>query len=407
VFGDFDALSWDLGNPDGDPLDFANPVAPAFFPPLQDPSFQPMKGPMNTQSLRGMANDGPMHWRGDRNGALDAPTAQPDSGAYDEKAGFLKFQAGFINLLGRPGPIPAQDMSDFADFILQVMYPPNPNRSIDNQLSADQAAGRNYFLNRVTETGTNTCASCHRLDPNGNAEFGVPFPGFFGTDGRSVKDPFPQMFKIPQLRNLYQKVGMFGFPSDAVILGLPLVPAPIPGMDGYLGDQVRGFGTNRAGDFDNVMRFVSNIAFSSLFPIIPNPGGFGVDAQGFKDRQQIVAFLYAFDTNLAPVVGQEATVEFGNQAAAAPRLAIFEARANAGECDLIAKADVGREQGYLYVGGDTFTPDQAGQPAVTSAQITALVTGPHTGVTFLCTPPGSGQRLGIDRNLNGILDGDE
>ena len=33
-----------------------------------DPDFHPMKGPMTTQSLRGMANHGPMHWRGDRTG---------------------------------------------------------------------------------------------------------------------------------------------------------------------------------------------------------------------------------------------------------------------------------------------------------------------------------------------------
>src|SRR6185437_6198830 len=138
VFGDFDGLAWDLGNPDADPKQNLNPNVPSFFPPLADPSFQPMKGPMTTQSLRGMANDGPMHWRGDRNGTLDEPTFQPNSGAFDEKAGFIKFQAGFTDLLGRSGNIPDQDMSDFADFILQVMYPPNPNRSIDNQLTPDQ-----------------------------------------------------------------------------------------------------------------------------------------------------------------------------------------------------------------------------------------------------------------------------
>ncbi len=50
------------------------------------PIFHPMKGPMTTQSLRGMANHGPMHWRGDRTGGNDAPSAQPDSGAFDERA---------------------------------------------------------------------------------------------------------------------------------------------------------------------------------------------------------------------------------------------------------------------------------------------------------------------------------
>jgi hypothetical protein len=28
-------------------------------------------------------------------------------------------------------------------------------------------------------------------------------------------------------------------------------------------------------------------------------------------------------------------------------------------------------------------------------------------LTYTCTPPGSGQRIGIDRDLDGVLDGDE
>ena len=50
-----------------------------------------MKGPMTTQSLRGMANHGPMHWRGDRTGGNDEPSAQPNGGTFDEDAAFKKF----------------------------------------------------------------------------------------------------------------------------------------------------------------------------------------------------------------------------------------------------------------------------------------------------------------------------
>ena len=38
--------------------------------------FHPLKGPMTTQSLRGMANHGSMHWRGDRTGGND-PRRRP------------------------------------------------------------------------------------------------------------------------------------------------------------------------------------------------------------------------------------------------------------------------------------------------------------------------------------------
>jgi YVTN family beta-propeller protein len=79
VFGDFDALGWDLGNPDGTALTNIMPRL-SCFPTDQIPQrdFQPMKGPVVTQSLRGMLNAGPMHWRGDRNGSLDFPNGQFD-----------------------------------------------------------------------------------------------------------------------------------------------------------------------------------------------------------------------------------------------------------------------------------------------------------------------------------------
>jgi len=32
----------------------------------QNNVFHPMKGPMTTQTLRGLVNSGAMHWRGDR-----------------------------------------------------------------------------------------------------------------------------------------------------------------------------------------------------------------------------------------------------------------------------------------------------------------------------------------------------
>ena len=64
-----------------------------------DPDFHPMKGPMTTQSLRGMANHGPMHWRGDRTGGND-----PGGDPLDEDAAFKKFNVAFAGLLGRSGP---------------------------------------------------------------------------------------------------------------------------------------------------------------------------------------------------------------------------------------------------------------------------------------------------------------
>ena len=103
---------------------------------------------MTTQSLRGMANHGPMHWRGDRTGGNDAPSAQPDSGSFNEAAGFMKFNPAFQDLLGSDAQLTTADMQAFADFVLQFTYPPNPIRNLDNSLTADQQAGSEFLPGR-------------------------------------------------------------------------------------------------------------------------------------------------------------------------------------------------------------------------------------------------------------------
>lgn len=62
IFGTMDKLAWNLGNPDDHVTTNTQPHANAGF--AQD--FHPMKGPMTTQTLKGMATHGAMHWRGDR-----------------------------------------------------------------------------------------------------------------------------------------------------------------------------------------------------------------------------------------------------------------------------------------------------------------------------------------------------
>ena len=62
VFGDVDAMAWDLGNPDQDVAVNPNRFVNFVLTPDESASFHPLKGPMTTQSLRGLANSGPMHW---------------------------------------------------------------------------------------------------------------------------------------------------------------------------------------------------------------------------------------------------------------------------------------------------------------------------------------------------------
>src|SRR5262249_55018752 len=132
VFGDFDGLAWDLGDPYG-------PILPN--PNFSGaPTWHPMKGPRVTQSLRGLADAGPLHWRGDRP-AESAPGGHPP----DVDGAFKKFNPAFVSLLGGTRQLTTGQMQAYTDFALTIRYPPNPVRSLDDQLTTQQASGLSRF----------------------------------------------------------------------------------------------------------------------------------------------------------------------------------------------------------------------------------------------------------------------
>ena len=396
IFGDKDDLSWDLGNPDGDvvppPSNFIDNFGVGYV------DFHPMKGPMTTQSLRGMDNHGPMHWRGDRNGEGQGANAQPNGGAFSEQAAFKAFNGAFVGLIGRDQELTAAQMQAFTDFQLQVMYPPNPIRALDNSLNADQQAGRDFFFNNDTFAlfdGAQVfkCASCHVTDPSGNAQYGVPRPGFFGSDGQLVGGEFSQTFKVPHLRNLYTKVGTFGFADGDFFFNNEFVPFYDPS---FMGDQIRSFGFTHDGSKDVPMRFFNAFVATPFTP------------EGFTEPEtmrKVAEFVFAFDTNLKPIVGQQVTLTSTNGATVGPRIDLMRARANLGDCELIAKTTTyGRELG-LFWNGTKFTTSFSSIAPMTDAQVRALASS--RTITYTCTPPGSGYRLGVDRDADGYRDGDE
>jgi hypothetical protein len=407
------------------------------------PIFLPMKGPMTTQSLRGMANHGPMHWRGDRNGGLDEMSAQPNAGIFNEDLGFKKFNVAFPGLLGADAQLSAADMQAFTDFILQVTYPPNPIRNLDNQLTPFQQAGKAFFNNKlpsgqeIPSDTFHTCNTCHVVDPDANRAAGVAKPGFFGSDGRYSFESETQTFKVPHLRNLYQKVGMFGmadtFPNFAALPNpaalvplLAFLPAPFNDTN-HQGDQVRGFGFLHDGSVDTVFRFHGANLFVNrpANAQFPNVGGITTDAAGILLRRQLEAFMMAMDSNMAPIIGQQVTLgdDNENDAALNARIDLLKARAAAGECDLVVRGrrDVrhrGRSQeveaGFLYnPGTGLYKMSVASAPAISEA---GLRNGDSHGhrcndgadpITYTAVPTGSGARIALDRDLDGVYDGDE
>ncbi len=414
IFGDMDDLAWDLGNPDD--VVKASPI-PINLGPLFNllsllnstglPSkingsgniaqFHPMKGPMTTQTLRGLKYSGAMHWRGDR--SVGAYGTDPT----DTTLSFKNFIGAFQGLVGMPNLPSDADMQRFADFQLQVMLPPNPVRNLDNSLNDSQTRGQAFYSGPRPSDGTVTtpaqeallggktsftCNGCHTLDAA---------QGFFGTGGNQSFEVQTQTVKIPHLRNAYAKVGMFGTPKVAFFDSAD---------SGPMGDQIRGFGFLADGSTDTLFRFFN----AGVFAPTSNSGFPQVNPD--QTRRDVEQYILAFDTDLAPIVGQQVTLTSTNAASAGPRINLLLQRAgapftskalggNVVECDVVANVVLnGRVMGFLYdPAAGNFIPDD-GSDRVSDATLRALAATAGMEVTYTATTPGSGARIAFAQNTN-------
>ena len=418
TFGDMDDLAWDLGNPDNAvtqspiPINLSGLVsfligiqATGLPSPLNGSNkladFHPMKGPLTTQTLRGLRNSGAMHWRGDRS------TGPMGTDPFDSNVSFNNFIVAFQALVGSVDQPSPAEMQTFTDFQLQVLPPPNPVRSLDNSLTASQQRGRDFYSGSRPSDGVNSpladqlfgkssfsCNGCHTLDSS---------QGSFGTGGNQSFDALPQVVKVPHLRNLYAKVGMFG--STAVDFYTAA-------DSGSMGDQVRGFGFLSDGSTDTLFRFFHAGAFNPT-----SNSGFPQDSPaGTTDaaRRDMEQFVLAFDSDLAPIVGQQVTLTSDNTGAAGPRIDLLIQRAAAPftskslngvvtECDLVAQVvQNGRITGYLYDPvANNFIPDD-NSPPLSDTALRALAANSGQEVTYTATTPGSGSRIAsATRRLTG------
>ena len=461
IFGDMDHLAWNLGNPDApntrnpqpQPTRNITELACTLVGP-SDPfceflgvvngngdldGFASMKGPMTTQTMRGMSTHGHMHWRGDRaNGYFGIDDAQ----TLDERLSFKNFIVAFEGLLGMDIALPASvsatnksadvialenDMGKFADFMLAVQLPPNPHVGLDRRHSSSAEIGRRFFDGDRRSDGLAQDAASNGPEPDGVTCAGChvhnPAEGFYGTDGSVAHGGEVLMLKVPHFRNLYQKAGMFGLPDREFFL-------PSTTRD-HQGDQVRGFGFLHDGATDQLFNFLQGAVFDNGEEGCP-PGldsSHGCDLNdgflGIPDdvvRQGLVDFLMEFDSDLAPIVGQQITLSAAVQSAdILARLDLLERRAATAfeskvlggivtDCDLVAQGYVnGETRGFLYDPvSRTYVSDRAGEAALTVSKLRDLATAnPSHTLTFTCVPPGSGRRVALDRDRDGVLNQDE
>ncbi|XYH98741.1 thrombospondin type 3 repeat-containing protein [Sorangium sp. So ce1128] len=157
------------------------------------------------------------------------------------------------------------------------------------------------------------------------------------------------------------------------------------------------------------MGFSPFTGFANQFGTFPdNPDGLPDSPTGDVVRRQLEAFVLAFDSNVAPIVGQQVTLRSGNQAVAGPRIDLLIARAEAGECDLVAKSHLAsQELGFLYTGAGQFVVDRMAIAPVSDALLRQAAVSTGRPLTYTCAPLGSGYRTGVDRDEDGFLDGDE
>jgi YVTN family beta-propeller protein len=344
--GHRDGMVWDLGNPQGS----VDPVN-VFFPPNLNgtDNLHPMKGPMMTQSLRGIIGNEPLHWRGDR-------------------AGLESFNGAFVSLLGGPRQLTTQEMADFKSFVQSLKYPPNPNQS-QSRTPNEFTGGFSFFSFEKLDGGMVNCSDCHLVT---NFQ-----PGTDNKITPSLALQEPQSVKVPQLRGLYQKVGLDRTQNSP---------------------QITGFGLTHDGTFDTLFNFMKAPQF--LFNVDP--------ATADSWRRAMEDMLLRLDTGTPPAIGLMVTVDASNRSSGIvlSRINLLMSQAQQNNCDLIVHGLYGGTPRSFLFSGTTFLPDSLLEPPA-SLQTLLNSAGARAELTFLGVPKGEGRLRSIDVNSNGILDDDE
>lgn len=403
-----DHLAWDLGNPAGDMKDHTGQNLGANVPGLNAgfQPFHPMKGPMTTQTLQDIIGKEPLHWRGDRDGLEE-------------------FNSAFMGLQGDDVMLTSQEMQEYEDFLATITYPPNPYRNFDNTLPTDLPLPGHFTTGRFAPAGQPlgngnatvglalyrppnfldanalACVTCHTLPVGIGTDYkrqgGVYVPIPVGPNGEHHHALVSQdgttnvSTKIPQLRNLYEKVG---FNTTQAVNHF-------------------GAGLLHDGSVDSIERFIAEPVFT---------------VQNDQQIADLVAFMLAFSGSDLPLgsptsvfippgtpsqdthaaVGVQTTlVSLGSPAPNQLRLiSLMRRLANLDRAGLVVKGvQAGIARGYVYTSSGNFQSDRSAE-TVTFVQ---LLSGAASGseLTLTLVPEGSEGRIGIDRDSDGVFDRDE
>lgn len=347
---DRDGLAWDLGDPGGEMLTVLGANLSVHDTTPRPRTMHPMKGPMVTQTLRGMQNGAPFHWRGDK------PTLQ-------------SFNSTFDNLMGG-SQIPADDMDDLATYLKSLVHHSNPNRNLDRSLPTNFAGGNPVTGRTLYNNHTKShCAVCHLL-PEGS-DHNIDLPQEAGLS---------QPVKTPPLRTTYQRMFYDGRAGASSLSGF-----------GMLHD-----GTGSTTLLPTVHPYVLDLLQTQ---------------QEFTD---VTAFIRCFDTGTARSVGHSRTVSTTSRADSAviADVALLEAAASITpqhttlDCDLIVRGKLGGVARLFRWTGTAYQGETQAAGTLTRAALLAALAGDDR-LTFMGVLPGAGARLSVDEDEDTVLNGDD
>ncbi len=405
--GDMDGLAWDLGDPTGDFVPYADAndnvrfVIPVGGVPVEcaaapvpagcasHEGFDPQKGPMTTQSLRGMLE--PLHWRGDRGTMND-------------------FNQAFVGLMGtedvgpingKPAGVSSVDMESFRQFALEVAYPPNPFRNVDDTLpdvevqvhgslfAGNPAEGELMFDTFATDGGQ-PCQTCHThpFGAGGGKLGGVTPSEPTSSDAAALFNGDADQsdhsdLKIAHMRNMYEKFGpVWSDPGG-----------PIP-------DAVSGFGFTHDGSIPDLFRFLSFSVFTLS------------QANSAQKVRDLAAFSFHFPTGTKPAVGRQVTLPQGapptgavdDEALLVTLTGLGDLTDAGRHCELVASTLSGGRLRTYHLASGSWRTDVSGEASVSLAQLRTAASSP---ITFMCGPLMSGERLGGNLDEDVVLDGDD
>jgi len=302
---------------------------------IDTPFFHPLKGPMLTLPLQGIAHSGALHFRGDMQGGEPAGSNHCPNGKSVEERALREFNAPceggegtFEGLLGGKR-LPEHEMDWLVRYVFALSYPPNPIRALNNGTNA--AGERIFFTQKMGADVTDysviytkeplifTCVQCHATDRRAQQ---------FGTSQKMYSAPALtlQDAKIPHLRFLYDRVGFFrgdyrkanasvqragwrsklkktlydrfGFFKDEFD-SAPTYLAVQP-LE-YYDELVHAIGYNHGGWFDDTM-FATSVVW-----ILNGEDPDRKSAETLRRYEDLFEFLMGFDTDFFPMFGQQFT----------------------------------------------------------------------------------------------------